>query len=65
MKFVTSLTVSSTDMSWILKLWDESKSQLNPFAHILVSPLFASESNWNLLIMKVIKDFKLRRNSEV
>ena len=60
MKFVTSLTISPTDMSWILRLWDESDNELNPFAHILVTPLFASER-----MMEIIKDLKFRRNSEV
>ena len=46
--------------SLLTQTTDESENELNPFAHILVSPLFASRR-----IIETIRDLKLRRNSEV
>ena len=49
MQFVTSLTVDASLLRKLLRLWDEGGDPRNPFANVLVTPLFASPSTLKLI----------------
>lgn len=49
MQLVTSLTVDASLLKKLLKLWDEGGDPRNPFANILVTPLFAPPSTLRLI----------------
>lgn len=61
MKFVASLSMSASDLRQALRLWDESGDQRNPFARVLVSPLFTEPSTLRM----VREELKGNRNSTV
>ena len=61
MKFILSLTINASDLRQILRLWDDSGDARDPFARVLITPLFASPSTLRL----VREELKGRRNSEV
>lgn len=44
MQLVTSLTIDASLLRKLLRLWDEAGDPRNPFAKVLVTPLFASPS---------------------
>jgi hypothetical protein len=48
-QLVTSLTVDASLLRKLLKLWDEGGDPRNPFASVLVTPLFASPSTLKLI----------------
>jgi hypothetical protein len=60
MHFVMSLTWSASEIRKAAQLWEEKGDDRNPFAHILVSPLFAGPS-----IIKEIRELKERWNSQI
>jgi len=39
-KFIASLIMNASDLRRVIQLWDASGDARNPFAHVLVSPLF-------------------------
>lgn len=49
MQLVTSLTVDASLLRKLLRLWDEGGDPRNPFATVLVTPLFASPSTLKLI----------------
>lgn len=49
MLLVTSLTVDASLLRKLLRLWDEGGDPRNPFAAVLVTPLFASPSTLKLI----------------
>ncbi|MFQ3657669.1 MAG: hypothetical protein SNJ54_01870 [Anaerolineae bacterium] len=53
MRFVASLTRGASELKRMLALWQESGDQRNPFANVLVTPLFMPPSG-----MRVIRDWK-------
>jgi queuine/archaeosine tRNA-ribosyltransferase len=61
MKFVLSATDNVGTIRKVLQLWDESGDPRNPFAQVLVSPLFTSPGT-----LKYVRDeLKFMRNSTV
>lgn len=61
MKFVLSATMNASDLRQVLCLWGESGDSRNPFANILVSPLFIAQGTFRI----VKEELKERRNSTV
>lgn len=61
MQLVTSLTVDASLLRKLLRLWDEGGDPRNPFAAVLVTPLFASPSTLRL----IREELKERRGSTV
>lgn len=61
MRLVTSLTIDASLLRRLLKLWDEGGDERNPFAHVLVTPLFASPSTLHL----IREELKHNRGSKV
>ncbi|MBC8263378.1 MAG: hypothetical protein H8E47_04555 [Anaerolineales bacterium] len=61
MQLVTSLTVDASLLRKLLRLWDESGDPRNPFATVLVTPLFASPSTLRL----IREELKERRGATV
>lgn len=61
MKFVASLTMSASDLREAIQLWDASGDTRNPFAHVLVSPLFTQPSTLRI----VREELKEKRGSQV
>lgn len=61
MRLVTSLTIDASLIRKLLRLWDASGDSRNPFAAILITPLFADPSTLNL----VRKELKERRGSTI
>ncbi len=61
MQLVTSLTVDASLLRKLLQLWDESGDPRNPFATVLVTPLFASPSTLKL----IREELKERRGATV
>ncbi|MHA1216590.1 MAG: hypothetical protein ACTSPX_04620, partial [Candidatus Thorarchaeota archaeon] len=49
MRLVTSLTIDASLLRKLLRLWDEGGDPRNPFAAVLVTPLFASPSTLRLI----------------
>jgi len=44
-KFIASLIMNASDLRRVIQLWDASGDARNPFAHVLVSPLFTLRSS--------------------
>lgn len=61
MQLVTSLTIDASLLRKLLQLWDEGGDPRNPFASVLITPLFASPSTLKL----VREELKEKRGSEV
>lgn len=61
MKFVASLTMNASDLRQAIRLWDESGDPRNPFAHVLVSPLFIQPSTLQI----VRQELKEKRGCEL
>jgi len=61
LQLVTSLTVDASLLRKLLRLWDESGDPRNPFATVLVTPLFASPSTLKL----IREELKERRGATV
>ena len=61
MRLVTSLTIDASLLRKLLRLWDEGGDPRNPFAAVLVTPLFASPSTLRL----IREELKERRGSIV
>jgi hypothetical protein len=61
LQLVTSLTVDASLLRKLLRLWDERGDPRNPFAAVLVTPLFASPSTLQL----IREELKGRRGSTV
>jgi len=61
MKFIASLTMSASDLSQAIQLWDACGDHRNPFAHVLISPLFARRSTLRI----VREELKEKRGSQV
>ncbi len=61
MQFIASLTMNAGDLRQAIKLWDESGDPRNPFAHVLVSPLFARPSTLRI----IREELKERRGSQI
>lgn len=61
MQLVTSLTVDASLLRKLLRLWDEGGDPRNPFAVVLVTPLFASSSTLQL----IKEELKEKRGSVV
>jgi queuine/archaeosine tRNA-ribosyltransferase len=55
-----SLTWSASEIRKAVRLWEEQNDARNPFAHILVSPLFADPST-----IKAVYEMKERLNSKI
>lgn len=49
MKFVLAATINASDLRQVLKLWDESGDPRNPFANVLVTPLFVAQSTFKII----------------
>ncbi len=60
MHFVMSLTWNASEIRKAARLWAERQDTRNPFAHILISPLFAEPS-----IIKAVHELKERWNSTI
>jgi hypothetical protein len=58
---VTSLTVDASLLCKLIRLWDEGGDPRNPFARVLVTPLFASPSTLRL----IREELKEKRGAEV
>jgi queuine/archaeosine tRNA-ribosyltransferase len=61
MKFVASLTMNASDLRQAIQLWDASGDPRNPFADVLVSPLFTRPSTLRI----VREELKEKRGSQV
>ncbi len=61
MRLVTALTADASLLRKLLQLWDASGDKRNPFANVLITPLFAGSSTIEL----VRKELKEKRGSEV
>jgi queuine/archaeosine tRNA-ribosyltransferase len=61
MKFVVSLTMNASDLRQTIQLWDDSGDPRNPFANVLVSPLFIRPSTLRI----VREELKEKRGSQV
>lgn len=61
MKFVLSATDNVGTIRKVMRLWDESGDPRNPFAQILISPLFTTPGTFKL----VRDELKAKRNSVV
>lgn len=53
MRFVASLTRGASELKRMLALWQESGDLRNPFANVLITPLFMPSSG-----MRIIRDWK-------
>lgn len=61
MNLITSLTIDASLLRKLLSLWDASGDPRNPFARVLVTPLFASPSTLKL----IREELKEKRGSEI
>lgn len=61
MKFVASLTMNASDLRRAIQLWDASGDSRDPFAYVLISPLFAQPSTLRI----VREELKEKRGSQV
>lgn len=61
MKFVLSATDNVGTIRKVIRLWDESGDPRDPFAHVLISPLFTTPGTFKL----VRDELKYRRGSIV
>lgn len=61
MRLVTSLTIDASLLRKLLRLWDASGDSRNPFAAVLITPLFAEPSTLSL----VREELKEKRGSIV
>lgn len=61
MQLVTSLTIDASLLRKLLRLWDEGGDTRNPFAAVLVTPLFASPST----LQVIREELKEKRGSVV
>ncbi len=59
-KFVASMTESPGRVKRIRQLWDDSGDPRDPFASVLITPLFASKNT-----LKIIRNWKEERGTEV
>lgn len=59
MRLVTSLTINASLLRKLLRLWDTSGDERDPFAAVLITPLFAEPSTLSL----VRKELKEKRGS--
>jgi len=59
MRLVTSLTIDASLLRKLLRLWDASGDSRNPFAAVLITPLFAEPSTLSL----VREELKEKRGS--
>jgi len=59
-EFVASLTDNPKNINKLIHEWDESGDRRNPFASVLITPLFASQST-----LKTIRHLKEERGSVV
>jgi hypothetical protein len=60
-KFVVSSTMNASDLRRSIQLWDSCGDSRNPFAHVLISPLFAQPSTLRV----VREELKEKRDSQV
>ena len=56
MKFIASLIMNASDLRRVIQLWDASGDARNPFAHVLVSPLFTPGGT---AVERIARDFWL------
>jgi len=61
MRLVTSLTISASLLRKLLRLWDTSGEKRNPFASVLITPLFTGSSTLKL----VHEELKEKRGSTI
>ena len=61
MNFVASLTMNASDLRQVIQLWDASGDPRNPFAYVLITPLFAKPSTLRI----VREELKDKRGSNV
>lgn len=61
MQLVTSLTMHTSELHKLLDLWDEASDPRNPFAAVLVTPLFASP----LTLRLIREELKEKRGSTI
>ncbi len=61
MRLVTSLTIDASLLRKLLQLWDASGDRRNPFASVLITPLFATSSTLRL----VREELKEKRGSMI
>ena len=61
MKFVASLTMNASDLRQAIRLWDTSGDPRDPFADVLVSPLFTRPSTLRI----IREELKEKRGSRV
>lgn len=61
MQFVMSATANAGDLRRVLSLWESSGDKRNPFAHVLISPLFCSPATFKF----VHQELKEKRGNEV
>jgi hypothetical protein len=61
MKFVLSATMNASDLRQVLSLWGESGDSRNPFANMLVSPLFTARGTFRI----VKEELKEKRNCDL
>lgn len=60
LEFVASLTDSPGNIRQLIRRWDESGDRRNPFASVLITPLFASQST-----LEIVRCLKEDRGSKV
>jgi hypothetical protein len=60
-QFIASLTMNASDLRRAIQLWDASGDPRNPFAHVLISPLFAQPSTLQI----VREELKEKQGSQV
>ncbi|MFW5709445.1 MAG: hypothetical protein ACOCX5_04415 [Chloroflexota bacterium] len=60
MDFVASLTWNASEIRQVSRLWEDSGDPRNPFAHVLVSPLFANPST-----LRAVREIQQRWNSTI
>lgn len=61
MRFVVSVTMNASDLRQAIRLWDASGDPRNPFAYVLVSPLFAQPATLRV----VREELKEKRGAQV
>lgn len=60
MHFVASLTWNASEIRQVSRLWEESGDPRNPFAHVLISPLFTNPST-----LRAVQEIQERWNSVI
>lgn len=60
MKFVVSVTMNASDLRQAIRLWNTCGDSRNPFAYVLVSPLFAQPAT-----LRIVRELKEQQGTQV